>query len=78
VIKWGFLLGRDQLRLDPRVESVDRHAVVLKALTIQSDRVGEDRIVEFGETVQGQISEVGNVRSKHWLRHAHNVFSEGV
>ena len=57
----GFLLGRDQLRLDPRVESVDRHAVVLKALTIQSDRVGEDRIVEFGETVQRD-----NFRGREW------------
>jgi hypothetical protein len=44
----GFLLGRARRRLDPRAKSVDRHTAICKALTVQDNRVREDRITQLG------------------------------
>jgi hypothetical protein len=50
--------------LDPRSERAERYAGFLKALTIEGDRVREDRIAQLSEVLKREIPKVGNDRFK--------------
>jgi hypothetical protein len=73
LIKAAFPLSQGQISLDPRTEGTQRDTGFLKPLTIQGDRMREDRIAQLGEPLQREITQVGNDRIQLLLLQAHNI-----
>ena len=73
-----YLFSQDRPHLQTGSEGAERRAARLQPLKVQVDRVREDRAAQFGEAVQGKISQVGNGGSRLKRLCGHHISPDAV